>query len=93
MSESGHYAATYDLQVCETIDFHHCAERGQSESNNDFGRDIELLVHGRKEFKDKIMRGMSKFHLIPTEFHRTAVLNAKWDQKSHRYDFKIAMVE
>ena len=39
VSESGHAAATYDPQVCGTIDFRHCAVRGQSESNNNFGQD------------------------------------------------------
>ena len=48
MSESGHAAAMYDLQVCGTIDLQHCAARGQSEINNDFEQDIDLLVHGRK---------------------------------------------
>ena len=38
--------------------------RGQSESNNDFGRDIELLLHGSKAFKEKIKRGMGGFHLF-----------------------------
>ena len=93
MSESGHAAETYDLQVCGTIDLQHCAARGQSESNNDFGRDIELLVHGRKAFMEKIKRGMGGFHLLPAYLQRTAVLTAKWNRKSHRYDFKIAMVE
>ena len=40
VSEIGHAAATYDLQVCETIDLQHCAARGQSESNNYFRKDI-----------------------------------------------------
>ena len=71
----------------------HCAARGQSESNNDFGREIELLVHGRKSFKEKITRGMDGFPLIPTELQRKAVLNAKWNRKSHRYESKISMVE
>ena len=53
VSESGHAMATYNLQVCGTIDFQHCAVRSQSESNNYFGQEIELLVHGRKEFKEK----------------------------------------
>ena len=61
VSECGHTAATYDLQVCGTIDLQHCAACGQSESNNDFGREIELLVHGRKYFKEKITRGMGGF--------------------------------
>ena len=49
MSESGHAEAMYDLQVFGTIDFQHCAARDQSDSNNDFGREIELLVHGIDE--------------------------------------------
>ena len=49
----------------------HCAARGQSEINNDFGKDIEL----------------------PPKLQRTEVLTAKWNWKSHIYDFKIAMVE
>ena len=93
VSESGHAASTYDLKVCVTIDLQHCAARGQSESNNNFGRENELLVHGRKLFKEKIMRGMGGFHLLPTELQRKLVLTAKWNRKSHRYDFKIAMVE
>ena len=93
VSESGHAAATYDLKVCGTIDLRHFAARGQSESNNDFGREIALLVHGRKTFKENITRGMGGFHLLPPEFHSTAVLTAKWNRKSHRYDFNIDMVE
>ena len=65
--ESGHAAAKYNLQVCVTIDLQHCAARDQSESNNDFGRDIELLVHRRKSFKEKITKGMDRFHLLPSE--------------------------
>ena len=93
VSESGHAAATYDLQVCGTIDLKHFAARGQSESNNDFGQEIELLVHGRKAIKEKITRGMGRFHFLTPELHRIAVLTAKWNRNSHRYDFKIAMVE
>ena len=44
-------------------------------------------------FKEKITRGMGGFQLLPPELHMTAVLTAKWNWKSHRYDFKIAMVE
>ena len=62
VSESGHAAATYNLKVCGTIDLQHCAARSQSKSKNDFGREIELLVHGRKAFKEKITRGMGGFH-------------------------------
>ena len=51
LSESDHSAATYDLQVCGTIDLQHCGARDHSENNNDFRRDIELLVHGSKAFK------------------------------------------
>ena len=40
VEESGQSEATYDLQVCGTIDLHNCAARGQSESNNNFGREI-----------------------------------------------------
>ena len=93
VSESGHDAETYDLQVCGTIDLQHCTALIQSESNTNFGRENELLVHGRKAFKEKIMRGMGGFHLLPPELQRTAVLTAKWNRKSHMYDFKIAMVE
>ena len=93
MSEIGHAAATYGLQVCGTIYLKHCEARGQSESNNYFGQEIELLVHERKLFNEKITRGMVGFHLLPPELHRKSVLTAKWNQKSHRYDFKIAMVE
>ena len=93
MSESCHAAVTYDLQVCGTIDLHHCAARGHSESNNDFGQKIELLVHGRKAFMEKITRGMGGFHLLHPEFQRTALLTDKWNRKSHRHEFKIAMVE
>ena len=62
VSESGHVAATYDLQVCGTVDLQNFASRSQSESNNDFGQEIELLVHGRKAFKDNITRGVGRFH-------------------------------
>ena len=93
MSESDHAAATYNLQVCGTIDLQHCAARGQYESNNYFGKYIELLVHERKAFKKNITRGMGGFHLIFPEFQRKAVLTDNWNQKFHRYDFKIAMVE
>ena len=93
MSESGHAAATYNLQVCGTIYFQHCAARSQSESNNDFGREIELLLHRRKFFKEKITRCMGGFYLLPPELQGTEVLTAKWNRKSHRYDFKIAIIE
>ena len=93
MSESGHDATMYDLQVCGTIDLQHCAAHGQSESNNDFGQEIYLLVHVRKGFKEKINRVLGRFHLIPPELQRKEVLTAKWNQKSHRHDFKISMVE
>ena len=77
MSESGHAAATYNLQVCGTIDLQHCAAHGHSESNKDFGRDIEVLVHRRKFFKEEITRGMGGIHLLPPEVQRTEVLTAK----------------
>ena len=93
MSESVHDTTTYDLQVFGTIDLQRCAARGQSESNNHFRQDIELLVHGRKAFKKKIKRGVGGFHLLPPEFQRTAVLTDNWNQNYHRYDFKIAIVE
>ena len=93
VSESGHTAATYNLKVCGTIDFQHCATHSQSDINNDFGQYIELLVHGRKSFKEKIKRDMGRFHLLTPELQRTSVLTAKWNRKYHKYDFKIAMVE
>ena len=51
------------------------------------------MVHGRKALKEKIMRGMVVCYLIPPELQRTAVLTDKWNWKSRRYNFKIAMVE
>ena len=93
VSESGHAVATYDLQVCGTIDLQHCAARDQTESNNNFGQGNELLVHRRKAFKYNITSGMLGFHLLPPELKRTAVITAKWNRKSHRYDFNIAMVD
>ena len=93
VSGSGHAAETYDLKVCGIIYLQHCAAHGQSESNNDFGREIELLVHGRKSFMEKITRGMGGFHLLPPELQRTALLTAKWNRKFHRYKLKIAMVK
>ena len=93
VSESGHATAAYDLQVCGTIDLQHCVVRSQSESNNSFGLDNELLVHSRKAFKEKITRGMGIFNLLHPELLRTAVLTAKQNWKSHRYEFKIAMFE
>ena len=77
VSESGHAAAAYDLQVCGTIDLQHCTACSQSESNNGFGQEIELLVHGRKAFREKITGGMGRFHLLPPESQRTEVLTAK----------------
>ena len=79
--------------MCGTIDLQHCAVRVQSESINNFGRDIELLLHRSKAFQENITRGMGGFHLLPTELQRTAVLTAKCNWKSHRCDFKTAMVE
>ena len=91
--ENGHAAATYDLQVCGTIYLQHCAARGQFESKKNFGREDDLLVHKRKAFKKKIMRGMGRLHLLPLELQRTSVLNDKCSRKSHRYELKSAMVE
>ena len=65
VSEIGHATATYDLQLCGTINLQHSAARSQSESNKDFGLDIELLVHGRKAFKEKITRVVGGFPLLP----------------------------
>ena len=93
VSESGDAAATYGLQVCGTIYLQHCAARGQSKSNNNFRQEIELLVHSRKLFREKITRIMGGFHLLLTELQSTSVLTAKWNKKSLRYDVKIAMVE
>ena len=36
---------------------------------------------------------MGGFNLLPLELQRKAVLTAKWNWKSHRYDFKISIVE
>ena len=83
----------YYLQLCGTIDLQHCAARGQYESNNYFGQEIELFLHWSKSFKGKITKGMVGFHLLPSELQNTALLTAKWNQKSHRYDFKVSMVE
>ena len=66
MSESGHAMVTYDLQVCGTIDLQLCVACGQSKSNNNFGQEIELLVHGRKQFKENITRGLGGFYLLPS---------------------------
>ena len=79
--------------MCGTIDLQHCAAHSQSKSNKHLGRDNDLFSHGRKAFKEKIARGMSGFHLLPLELQRTSLLTAKWNWKSHRYDFKISMVE
>ena len=50
-------------------------------------------MHGRKLFKEKITRGIGGFHLLTPEFQITSVITDKWNRKSHRYDFKIAIVE
>ena len=79
MSESGHALATYNLQVCGTIDLQHCTAGEKSESNNDFSQEIESVVHGRKAFKENILRDMGRFQFLPPELQRTAVLTAKWN--------------
>ena len=79
--------------MCGTIDLQHCTALGQSERNNDFGREIELLVQGRKVFKENIIKIIHRFHLLHPELQRTALLTAKWNRKSLWYDFKLSMVE
>ena len=78
--------------MCGTIDLQNFAALCQSESKNIIGQEIELLVHGRKVFKENITRGVGGFHLLPPELQRTAVLTDKCNWKSHRCDFKTAMV-
>ena len=39
------------------------------------------------------MRSMGGFHSLAPDFQRTSVLTAEWNRRSHRYDFKIAIVE
>ena len=58
-----------------------------------FGQDIELLADGRKVFKENITRDVGGLNLIPPELQRTAVPTDKWNRKSHRYEFKLTMVE
>ena len=79
--------------MCGTINLNHCVARVQSDSNKDFRKEIYLLVHGRKVFKEKITRDVGGFHLLPPELQRTALLGVKCNRESHRYDFKIAMIE
>ena len=50
-------------------------------------------MHRSYAFKEKITRFMRRFHLISPELQRTSILTAEWNQKSHRYDFKIVMLE
>ena len=57
------------------------------------GKILSYWCTGEKAFKEKITRGMGGFYFIPPELHRTAVLTAKWNRKSHIYEFKITMVE
>ena len=36
---------------------------------------------------------MGGFHSLAPDFQRTSVLTAEWNRRSHRYDFKISIVE
>ena len=91
VSERGHGASIADLQTFGTIDLQHMAARGQSETNNDFGREVELMVGGRTAKKEKTTRGVGGSHLLPPELQRTAILSSKYHLKDHCDDFKRAM--
>ena len=87
VSERGHGASTSDLQTFGTIDLQHMAARGQTEDNNDFGR--ELRVGGRKSvIHEKESRGLGGYHQLMQELQRTLILSAKWNLRAHRDLFK-----
>ena len=91
ISESGHAAATYDLDQYGTVDLQNCAARGQSEGNNDFGREVESYVKGRKAFKERETRGIGGFHLLPPELQHTAIVTSKWNTKQHKEKWRTEL--
>ena len=93
VSERGHGASTADLQTFGTIDLQHMAARGQTQDNNDFGREVELIVGGRRAKKEKETRGIGGYHLMVAELQRTLILSAKYWKKDYREAFKRAMMD
>jgi hypothetical protein len=88
VSESGHAGLGEDLDRFGTIDMQHCAAAPQSRFNNDFGREFEGYIKGRKSMSATKSRGIGGFHLLMTELAFTAMVTAKWGTDAHREAFK-----
>ena len=66
----------------------HCAAAPQSRFNNDFGRELEGYIKGRKSMSATKSRGIGGFHLLVSELAFTAMLTSKWGTVAHREEFK-----
>ena len=88
ISESVHATSTWLLQLFGTIDIQHCAAGGQTRSNNDFGRDHDNFVQGRKRKKEKKTRGVGGFHKLVPELQYTAMLTSKEERKNNKKQFQ-----
>ena len=74
ISESLHASSTHSLKMGTTIRFDHCAAEGQTRANNDFGCQHLSLVNGQSSKKDIVKKPMGKFHLLPPELQRSAII-------------------
>lgn len=91
VSESGHAGLHEDLDKYGTIDLQNAAAAPQARRNNDFGREIDLYIQGRKAIKKKKGRGVGNYHVLPYELQRTAMFTSKWQTNSHKNQHRVKL--
>ena len=93
ISESVHATSTYDLQRYGTISLLHCATGGQSRTSNEFGREVNRLVKGRRATNVKATKDMGGFYEYPRELQMTALMAAKEESKNHMEEYLLMLAK
>ena len=92
IAESLHAAATGNLKTFGTIDLQHSAGMGQTNHNNDLGREAETFLDTRKGSKSKPEgRGMGGYHKMCPELRRSAIMTAKRKLRRFRKHWSAAL--
>ena len=91
LAESLHGLTTADIQTCGTVDLQNAVTRGQSASNNDWGRDHKALVSGKRAKGKPRSRGLGWFHQLAPELQQTAITTSVKNTKEHKCVFHLAL--
>ena len=102
ISESLHATASYGLSTCGTARLDFMAALGQTNSNNDFGRAMQMTVTGRKvKHNSALMKvtpnnsgdyAIGKFHNINSELQHSLIQTEKETSPKWKNNYNKALL-